>query len=102
MSTTITWKPVRTVFDTSDKFIWKIHYTVEAKNGDYVADHHDKMTLDRPETLVSYDTLTEENLVTWIKNKLGTGIVLGIEGDLKNEICGFVSGTHKNQGLPYA
>ena len=101
MSTTITWKPVRTVFDTSDKFIWKIHYTVEAKNGDYVADHHNKMVLDRPETLVAYDTLTEDNLVTWIKNKLGTQIVESIEGDLKNEICSFVSGTHKNQGLPY-
>lgn len=102
MSTTITWKPVRTVFDTSDKFIWKIFYTVEAKNGDYVADHHDNMRLDRPETLIAYDTLTEENLVTWIKNKLGTPMIDAIEGGLKNEMCSFVCGNHKSQGLPYA
>jgi len=101
MSTTITWKPVRTVFDPSDKWIWKIHYTVEAKNENNVADYHDKIDLDRPETLIAYDTLTEENLVTWIKNKIGTQMVGSIEGGLKNEVAGFSSGVYKRQGLPY-
>ena len=99
--TIFTYTPLKTTYDTSDKYIWRVYFQIKATVYSSSAEYYGYVNLDRPETLIPYENVTKENLIDWIKNKLGTSEVAAIEGGLDNSVRGLASSTTKTQGLPY-
>tara|TARA_R100000654_G_scaffold24821_1_gene48029 strand:+ start:3106 stop:3408 length:303 start_codon:yes stop_codon:yes gene_type:complete len=99
--TTFTYTPLKTTYDISDKYIWRVYFQVAATVDSSSAEYYGSVNLDRPETLIPYENVSKENLVDWIKNKLGTSEVAAIEGTLDNSVRGLATSTTKAQGLPY-
>lgn len=99
--TTFTYTPLKTTYDISDKYIWRVYFQIKATVDSSSAEYYGSVNLDRPETLIPYENVTKENLIDWIKNKLGTSEVAAIEGGLDNNVRGLASSTTKTQGLPY-
>ena len=71
MSTTNTWKIAQLERETADGFVFTAHYTVNAEDGTYSAGAYGSIGLERPETLVPFADLTEEQVIGWVKEKLG-------------------------------
>jgi hypothetical protein len=71
MSTTNTWKIAQLERETADGYVFTVHYTVDASDGTYSAGAYGSVGLEKPETLVPFADLTEEQVVGWVKEKLG-------------------------------
>jgi hypothetical protein len=71
MSTTNTWKIAQLDRETADGFVFTAHYTVSAEDGTYSAGAYGSIGLERPETLVPFADLTEEQVVGWVKAAIG-------------------------------
>jgi hypothetical protein len=71
MSTTNTWKIAQLERETADGYVFTAHYTVDASDGTYSAGAYGSVGLEKPETLVPFADLTEEQVVGWVKEKLG-------------------------------
>ena len=71
MSTTNTWKIAQLERETADGFVFTAHYTVNAEDGTYSAGAYGSIGLERPETLVPFADLTEEQVVGWVKAAIG-------------------------------
>ena len=67
---TITWNVHKTEYETSDNYIYKIHYRVNAVDGNYLSSYVDSVRLSKPSTLIPYKDLTESKLLEWIKSKV--------------------------------
>lgn len=72
MTTTFTWKIAQLERETSDGYVFTAHYTVDAKDDTYSAGAYGSIGLERPEgELIPFADLTEEQVVGWVKEKLG-------------------------------
>lgn len=72
MTTTFTWKISQLERETSDGYVFVAHYTVDAKDDTYSAGAYGSIGLERPEgELIPFADLTEEQVVGWVKEKLG-------------------------------
>jgi hypothetical protein len=71
MSTTNTWKIAQLERETADGFVFTAHYTVSASDGTYSAGAYGSVGLEKPETLVPFADLTEEQVVGWVKAAIG-------------------------------
>lgn len=72
MTTTFTWKISQLERETSDGYVFTAHYTVDAKDDTYSAGAYGSIGLERPEgELIPFADLTEEQVVGWVKEKLG-------------------------------
>jgi len=71
MSTTNTWKIAQLERETADGYVYTAHYTVDANDGTYSAGAYGSVGFERPETLVPYADLTEEQVVGWVKAAIG-------------------------------
>ena len=71
MSTKNTWKIAGLERETKDGYVFQAHYTVDANDGTYSAGAYGSVGLERPETLVPYADLTEEQVVGWVKTAIG-------------------------------
>jgi len=71
MSTTNTWKIAQLERETADGYVFTAHYTVDANDGTYSAGAYGSVGLEKPETLVPYADLTEEQVVGWVKAAIG-------------------------------
>ena len=71
MSTTNTWKIAELERQTADGYVFTAHYTVDANDGTYSAGAYGSIGLERPETLVPFADLTEEQVVGWVKAAIG-------------------------------
>ena len=78
MANTYVWKIVDLNRDVSDDFAHTAHYTVtaisdqvDADNNPYNSGAYGSIGLDRPDTLVSFDDLTEADIVAAVQAKLG-------------------------------
>ena len=70
-TTTFTWAIAQLERETADGFVFTAHYTVNAADGTYTAGAYGSVGFERPETLVPYADLTEEQVIGWVKEKLG-------------------------------
>jgi len=70
-TTTFTWAIAELERETADGYVFTAHYTVNAADGTYTAGAYGSIGLERPETLVPYADLTEEQVIGWVKEKLG-------------------------------
>ena len=71
MSTTFTWAIANLERETSDGYVFTAHYTISANDGTYSAGAYGSVGLERPESLIPFDDLTEEVVIDWVKEAIG-------------------------------
>ena len=71
MATTFTWGINTLEREAADGFVFTAHYTVNAEDGTYSSGAYGSIGLERPDTLVPYADLTEDEVIGWVKEKLG-------------------------------
>jgi hypothetical protein len=75
--TTFNWQVVQTNYNTSDKFITTVHYTVNAVDGDYTASTYGTVgyTEQPDEQYIPYADLTQAEVIGWVQTSLGKDTV---------------------------
>ena len=71
MSTTFTWSLATLERETADGFVYTAHYRVDAADDVYTAGAYGSVPFERPETLIPYATLTQEQVIGWVKEAIG-------------------------------
>ena len=88
--------------ETTDGYVFTLHYTVDAKDEAYSAGAYGSIGLERPEDdMVPFFELTEEICLGWLKEKLGEEKVQEIEAALQAQLDEQRAPT-KAAGLPWA
>lgn len=102
MSTTFTWKVSQLERETADGFVYTAHYTVNASDDTYSSGAYGSVGLERPDTLIPYSDLTEEQVIEWIKEKIGgSEKVTEIEAALQSQLDEQRTPT-KASGIPWS
>ena len=99
--TTFTWAIANLERETDDGFVFTAHYTVSAADGTYSAGAYGSIGFERPENLVPFADLTEEQVIGWVKEALGGDEkVAEIEAALQAQIDEQRAPT-KSAGVPW-
>ena len=101
MTTTFTWAVANLERETAAGFVFTVHYTVNAEDGTYSAGAYGSIGLERPDSLIPFDDLTEDMVVGWVKDKFGDEKVAEIEAALQAQLDEKHSPT-KAAGLPWS
>ena len=80
---TITWTIAQLDRQTSDGLVTTAHWTVNAVDGDCSAGSYGTVGFERGATFTAYDSLTEAQVIAWVKDKLD---VAEIEAGLQAQI----------------
>jgi len=88
MSTTFSWKIVNLERYTANGVVFTVHYTVNAEDGTYSAGAYGSLGLEalEPDSMIPFDSLTEEVVVGWVKDKFGDEKVAEIEAALQAQL----------------
>ena len=70
-TTVFTWKIAQLERETADGFVFTAHYTVDANDGTYSAGAYGSIGFERPENLIPFADLTEDQVVTWVQEAIG-------------------------------
>ena len=81
--TTITWKINQLDRQTSDGLVTTAHWRVDAIDGEHSAGSYGTVGFERGDTFTAYDSLTEAQVIAWVKDKLD---VEAIEASLASQI----------------
>jgi hypothetical protein len=84
--TLVSWKIAQLERETADGFVFTAHYTVDAKDDAYSAGAYGSIGFERPENLIPYADLTEDEVIGWVKDALGADKVDEVEAALQNQI----------------
>jgi hypothetical protein len=68
---------------TSDGLVTNAHYRVDAVDGEHSASTYGTVGFERGDTFIAYDSLTEAQVIEWVKDKLD---VEAIEAGLQAQI----------------
>lgn len=79
----ITWKIAQLERQTSDGLVTTAHWRCTATDGDLSASNYGTVGFERGDTFIAYDSLTEAQVITWVKDKLD---VESIEAGLQSHI----------------
>jgi hypothetical protein len=101
MATQITWSISNLERETVDGFVYSVHYQVSADDEPYTAGAYGSVGLERPDTLVPFDSLTHGEVVGWVKDSLGEEKVAAIVAALEAQI-NEKRAPSKASGLPAA
>lgn len=101
MTTNFEWKIANLERETQDGFVFCCHYTINAEDGTYSAGAYGSIGLERPDTLIPFDNLTEEMVVDWVKENLSAEKVTEIEAALQAQLDEKHAPT-KAAGLPWS
>jgi hypothetical protein len=87
-SPVISWHVANLERETEDGFVFIAHYTVDAvtEDGAYRSGAYGSIGFERPENLIPFSELSEELVVQWVKEALGTDKVLEIGQALLNQL----------------
>ena len=99
--TTFTWNVANLERETSDGYVFTVHYTVNAVDDTYSAGAYGSLGLERSDTLIPFADLTEEIVVGWVKEKFGAEKVSEIEAALQAQLDEQRQPT-KAGGLPWS
>ena len=97
----ITWGVAKVIRDVSDDFAHTFTYHVYGNDGENLEKYGGTITLDKPETLNAFSSLTEDQLITSIKAKLGTSAVTTIENNLKTKLTEAAATPTTAEGMPW-
>jgi len=78
-----TWTISQLDRQTSDGLVTTAHWRVDAVDGEYSAGSYGTVSFERGDTFTAYDSLTEAQVIAWVKNKLD---VAEIEAGLQAQI----------------
>ena len=82
-----TWEINTLERELADGYVKKVIYRVKGIDGsEEKARATGQVDLEKPETLIPYNKLTESTVLGWVKTKLGTDKVAAIEKSLEDEI----------------
>ena len=81
-----TWHIANLERETADGFVFTAHYTIDVNDGTYNADAYGSIGFERPENLIPFSELTEETVIGWVKEALGTDKVTEIGQALLNQL----------------
>ena len=98
--TVTTWAITNLERETADGFVFTAHYTVNAKDDTYSAGAYGSIGFERPDSLIPFADLTEDEVVSWVKETLGADKVAEVEAALQNQIDQQRTPT-KAAGLPW-
>ena len=96
----ITWDIAQLDRETSDGFVFTAHYRINANNGTYTAGAYGSSGFERPETLIPFSELTQDQVIGWVKEALTDEKVDNIEAALKDNISEQAQPT-KASGVPW-
>ena len=97
----ITWGVAKVTRDVSDDFAHTFDYHVYGNDGVNNSKYEGTITLDKPKTLNAFSSLTEDQLITSIKAKLGSSAVTTIENNLKTKLNEAAATPTTTEGLPW-
>jgi hypothetical protein len=88
MSTTFSWNIANLERYTADGVVFTVHYTVSADDNVYSSSAYGSVGLEAPEpdSMISFDSLTEEIVVGWVADKFGEEKVTEIEAALQAQL----------------
>jgi len=86
MTAIITWNIAQLERETIDGYVFTAHYTLDAKDEAYSAGAYGSIGFERPENLISFADLKKEQVIEWVKEKLGEEAVTNVETALLNQI----------------
>ena len=69
--TTFTWAIANLERETADGYVFTAHYTVNANDGTYTSGAYGSIGFQRPDDLIPFSELTEEQVIAWVKEALG-------------------------------
>jgi len=72
--------------ETADGFVFTAHYTIDMNDGTYNAGAYGSIGFERPENLIPFSELTEEQVIGWVKEALGADKVAEIDQALLNQL----------------
>ena len=81
---TTTWKIAQLDRQTSDGLVTTAHWRVDAVDSEYSAGSYGTVGFERGDTFIAYDSLTEAQVIAWVKDKLE---VADIEASLTAQIA---------------
>jgi hypothetical protein len=85
--TTFTWAIAQLERETSDGYVYTVHYTVDASDGTYSAGAYGSINLERPEgDMIPFADLTEDLVIGWVKDQFGPEKVAEIEAALQAQL----------------
>jgi len=70
-TTVFTWHIANLERETADGFVFTAHYTVDANDGTYSAGAYGSVGFERPENLIPFADLTEDQVVIWVQEAIG-------------------------------
>lgn len=73
--TTTTWTINNLERQTSDGLVTVVHWSATATDGDFTASINNTQALERGDSFVNYDTLTEETVLGWLWTKVDKATV---------------------------
>jgi len=108
MATTFTWKIANLEREVADGFVFTAHYTVvgisdqqDPEGNPYNSGAYGSIGLQRPDTLIPFSDLTEDQVIGWVKEALGGDPkVAEIEAALEARIAELISPSKIN-GVPW-
>jgi len=101
-TTVFTWKIASLDREVADGLVTVAHYTVDAFDGTYSSGAYGSVGLERPESLIPYADLTEEQVIGWVQEALGGDEkVAEIQAALQAQLDELRQPT-KAAGLPWA
>ena len=71
MATTFTWAIANLERETADGFVFTAHYTISANDGTYSSSAYGSVGFERPDNLIPFDDLTQDQVIGWVKEALG-------------------------------
>ena len=80
---TTTWTISQLDRQTSDGLVTTAHWCVNAVDGEHSAGSYGTVGFERGDTFIAYDSLTEAQVIAWVKDKLD---VEAIEASLASQI----------------
>ena len=98
----ITWGVAEITRDVSDDFAHTFVFHVYGNDGVNNSKYEGTITLDKPETLNAFSSLTEDQLITSIKAKLGSSAVTTIENNLKTKLNEAAATPTTTEGMPWS
>ena len=103
MTISVAWKIANLERETADGYVFTAHYTIDAVSEDqvYRAGAYGSIGFERPETLIPFADLTEEQVIDWVKEALGSDKVLKIGQALLAQLDE-QRAPSKASGLPWA
>jgi hypothetical protein len=85
--TVVSWKIAQLERETADGFVFTAHYTVDANDGTYSAGAYGSVGFQRPDNLIPFSELTEQQIIEWTQEALGGDEkVIEIEDALQNQL----------------